>query len=397
MSTLAHAREKVSVPRSRDNDYTEQMAAERRAFIREQTGVDLSHLGHYSFDPAILPGNIENFMGVAQVPIGLAGPLLIRGEHANGEFYIPIATTEGTIVSSYNRGMRVLSEAGGVVATVVDDLMQRAPAFTLKNAREARDFGRWIDERFHEIRAQAESTSSHAKLVKIEQFAIGPVRYLRFNDTTGDAAGQNMTGKATFAACEWIIRNCPMKATYCLSGNVDTDKKHSQINMLLTRGKRVVAEAILPRELMHRYLHIDTSDIVRAREVAMAGAFMAGSSSTGAHAANGLASLFIATGQDVANIAESHATITYTNVMENGDFYWSITLPSLIVATFGGGTGLATQRQCLEMLGCYGKGKVKKFAEICAATVLAGEMSLVAAMLHGDWVAAHERLGRNRL
>jgi hydroxymethylglutaryl-CoA reductase (NADPH) len=293
--------------------------------------------------------------------------------------------------------MRLLMECGGVKTTVVDDAMQRAPAFTLNDARQAREFGEWVTEHFEEIRLEAESTTRTGKLRNIDQFAIGPVRYLRFNFTTGDAAGQNMSGKATFAACEWIKKHYPTPVSYFLSGNIDTDKKHSQMNLLHTRGKRVIAEAVLRRDLIHHVLHIDSSDLVRTREVQMTGAFLAGSSSTAAHAANGLAGLFIATGQDVANIAESHAAITYTQGLDNGDFYWSVTLPSLIVATYGGGTALATQKQCLEMLGCYGEGKVKKFAEICAAVVLAGETSLVGAMLHGDWVTAHERLGRNRL
>lgn len=387
---------RISIPRSRINDYTQEMAAMRRGFILESTGVDLTHVAQYSFDPAILPGNIENFIGVAQVPIGVAGPIEIHGENAEGEFFVPLATTEGTLVSSYNRGMRVLTESGGVITTVVDDAMQRAPAFLLGNARLARSFGAWVEEHFEHIKREAEATTSIGKLIRIEQFAVGPVRYLRFNYTTGDAAGQNMTGKATQAACEWIRDNCPFRTSYYLSGNVDTDKKHSQLNMLLTRGKRVVAEAVIPGQMLRRYLHIETEDICRIREVQISGAFLAGSSSTGAHAANGLAALFIATGQDAANIAESHASLTYTQALENGDFYWSITLPSLIVATYGGGTGLATQRQCLEMMDCYGSGKVRKFAEICAAVVLAGEISLVAAILHGDWVSSHERLGRNR-
>ena len=396
MGTEIQNEPRIAIPRSRVNDYTQEMAAMRRGFILESTGVDLSHVAQYSFDPAILPGNVENFVGVAQVPIGVAGPLQINGEFASGEFFVPLATTEGTVVSSYNRGMRVLCESGGVRTTVVEDAMQRAPAFMLGNARLARSFGSWIEEQFYNIKRAAEATTSIGKLIKIEQFAVGPIRYLRFNYTTGDAAGQNMTGKATQAACEWITENCPFRTTYYLSGNVDTDKKHSQLNMLLTRGKRVVAEAVIPGQLLRRYLHIDTEDICRIREVQISGAFLSGSSSTGAHAANGLAALFIATGQDVANIAESHSSLTYTQALENGDFYWSITLPSLIVATFGGGTGLATQRQCLEMMGCYGHGKVNKLAEICAAVVLAGEISLVAAILHGDWVSSHERLGRNR-
>lgn len=396
MSSAPEVRSRISIPRSRVNDYTEEMAAMRRGFVNEATGVDLSHVAQYSFDPATLPGNIENFTGVAQVPIGIAGPLLVNGEYAQGEFYVPLATTEGTLVSSYNRGMRVLTEAGGVKTTVVEDVMQRAPAFLLGNARLARDFGSWVDDHFEEIRKEAESTTSVGRLMFIDQFSVGPVRYLRFNYTTGDAAGQNMVGKATYAACEWIRDHCPFRTTYYLTGNIDTDKKHSQINTLLTRGKRVVAEAVLPRDMLRRYLHVETEDICHMREVQLAGAFLSGASGTGAHAANGLAAIFISTGQDVANIAESHASLTYTQALDNGDFYWSITLPSLIVATFGGGTGLATQRQCLEMMGCYGRGKAKKLAEICAAVVLAGEISLVSAIIHGDWVSAHERLGRNR-
>lgn len=396
MSTTTDTNARLAIPRSRVNDYTDEMAAMRRGFLQECTGVDLPDVAQYSFDPNILPGNIENFIGVAQVPIGVAGPIRINGEFANGDFFIPLATTEGTLVSSYNRGMRVLTECGGVRTTVVEDAMQRAPAFMLGNARLARDFGQWVDDHIDDIRREAEATTSVGRLSKIEQFAVGPIRYLRFNYTTGDAAGQNMAGKATYAACEWIRDHCPFRTSYYLSGNVDTDKKHSQLNTLLTRGKRVVAEAVIPRDMLRRYLHIETEDICHIREVQLTGAFLAGASSTGAHAANGLAAIFIATGQDAANVAESHASLTYTQALENGDFYWSITLPSLIVATFGGGTGLATQRQCLEMLGCYGRGKVKKFAEICAAAVLAGEISLVSAILHGDWVSAHERLGRNR-
>lgn len=395
MSTIA-ASEDVRIPRAHDNDYTHEMASRRREFIERHTATSLSHVAQYSFDPTILPGNIENFIGVAQVPIGVAGPLQVNGEHAHGSFYIPLATTEGTLVSSYNRGMRLLNESGGVKATVVDDCMQRAPVFVLPDARKAREFGRWVEQNFAAIQVEAEATTRVGRLRNIDQFAVGPLRYLRFNYTTGDAAGQNMAGRATLAACEWIKHSYPGSADYFLTGNIETDKKHSAINMLLTRGKRVVAEAVLRRDMLRRYLHIDTSDIVRLREVELAGAFLAGSASNGAHAANGLAALFIATGQDAATIAECHAAITYMQLLPNNDLYWSVTLPSLIVATCGGGTGLATQRQCLEMMDCYGEGNVKKLAEICAALVLAGETSLVGAIVHGDWVSAHERLGRNR-
>jgi len=396
MAVIETTNARVRIPRDQQNDYTDEMAGKRREFIREHTGTNLSHVAQYSLDPATLPGNIENFMGVAQVPIGVAGPLRIHGEHANGDFYIPLATTEGSLVASYNRGMRLLTENGGVKTTVVEEAMQRAPVFVLEDALRAREFGRWLEEHFEPIKEAAEATTNFGKLCNVSQFAVGPLRYLRFNYTTGDAAGQNMAGKATLAACEWIQDNYPGKLRYFLSGNVDTDKKHSHLNTLLTRGKRVVAEAVIRREVLHDLLQLDAKYLFWTRQIQMAGAFVAGSSNNGAHAANGLAALFIATGQDVATIAESHAAITYSQYLEGGDYYWSITLPSLIVGTCGGGTGLATQRQCLEMLGCYGQGKAKKLAEICAAVVLAGEISLAAAMVNGEWVAAHERLGRNR-
>jgi hydroxymethylglutaryl-CoA reductase (NADPH) len=385
------------IPRDPIDDYTRDQAALRRAFVAERTGTQLAHAGHYSFDPDMLRGNVENFTGVAQVPIGIAGPLRINGEHAQGDFYVPLATTEGTLVASYNRGMRLLTECGGVKTTVVEHSMQRAPVFICEDALAARELGVWIAEHFDEIKAAAETTTRSGKLQNIGQYALGPLRYLRMNYTTGDAAGQNMTGKATLAACEWIMANYRGSSVrYLLSGNIDTDKKHSQINMLLTRGKRVVAEAVIGRDVFKRLMGVDTADLFSHRQISMAGAFLVGAANNGAHAANGLTAMFIATGQDVANVAESHAAVTYTQLLPNGDYYWSITLTSLIVATYGGGTGLATQRECLEMLGCYGSGKADKFAEICAAVVLAGETSLTGAILHGDWVSSHDRLGRNR-
>lgn len=384
------------IPRDRDNDYTKGASAMRREFARAKTGASLDHVGAYSFDPAMLPGNIENFIGAAQVPIGLAGPLVIDGEHANGAFYVPLATTEGTLVASYNRGMRLLREAGGVKTTVVERYMQRAPVFHFSDARAGRDFGAWVEAHTGEIRSAAEETTSVGKLSHIQQWSVGPMRYLRFNYTTGDAAGQNMSGKATLAACEWIAANHPGGARFTLSGAIDTDKKHSHMNMLHSRGARVVAEAVIPDANIRSLMGTDAATLFRARLVSNAGGMLAGTINNGMHSANGLTALFIATGQDVANIAESHAGITFVEILPNGDYYWSITIPSLIVATYGGGTGLATQRECLELLGCVGKGKAHKFAEICAATVLAGELSLASAVVAGDWVESHDKYGRNR-
>lgn len=390
--------DRVRIPRHPDNDHTEVAARERRDFLKARTGVELTHVAQASFDPAITQGNIENYIGVAQVPIGLAGPVRIHGEHVQGEdVCVPLATTEGTLVASYSRGMRILSEAGGVKTTLVERHMQRAPVFHFDDARGARDFSHWVDLHMSEIRAAAEASSSVVRLSHIEHYAVGPMLHLRFNFETGDAAGQNMSGKAALAACQWIAANHPGGARFTLSGAMDTDKKHSQINVLHSRGARIVAEARIPDALIRERLGTSAAEMFRARLNSFAGSVMAGSANNGMHAANALAALFIATGQDAANVAESHAAMTYVRLEDDGEtYYWSITLPALIVATFGGGTGLPTQSECLDILGCKGAGKVGRFIEICAATVLAGEISLGAAVVAGDWVDSHEKLGRNR-
>jgi hydroxymethylglutaryl-CoA reductase (NADPH) len=389
-------RERVPVPRDRENDYTREAALRRREFAEERTGASLEHVSSYSFDPGVLTGNVEHFIGVAQVPIGLAGPLLVNGEHAQGEFYVPLATAEGTLVASYNRGMRLLHEAGGVTTTILDDRMQRAPAFLFPSAREARAFGQWLKDNFDEIKAAAEATTKSGKLQDIEQYSASRILYTRFNYTTGDAAGQNLTGKATYAACKWISANYEGIEHYFLESNFATDKKSSQVNMLKTRGKRVVAEATIPDRLFNEVMRSGTELMFRARQVSNLGGFMSGVNNNGAHSANGITAMFIATGQDAANVAESSAAFVHAELRPNGDYYYSVTIPSLIVATYGGGTGLATQRECLELLGCYGTDKVRKFAEIVAATVLCGELSLGSAIVAEEWVEAHDLYGRNR-
>ena len=378
------------IPRNSENDHTLEMAEVRRQFIKQKTGAELVHTGQFSIDPAVLPGNIENFIGIVQMPVGVAGPVLVNGEHAKGEFYVPLATTEGTLVASYSRGMRVINECGGVKTTVVEGFMQRAPAFIFKDAREARDFGHWIEENFDNIKAVSETTTSIGKLEHIQQWSVSKTKYLRFNYTTGDAAGQNMVGKATLVACEWIKANSPIPCMYMLSGNMDTDKKHSHLNMLHSRGKRVIAEIVLKKDVLARVMKVDTKMLAGASVLANTGAQMAGAAYNGPHSANGIASLYIATGQDEANVVESHAGMLSHELLDNGDLYMSVTLPSLIVATFGGGTGLPTQNECLQMLGCVGKGKAEKFAEIVAATVLAGDISLGCAVIAGHWVSSHD-------
>jgi hydroxymethylglutaryl-CoA reductase (NADPH) len=387
---------RTSVPHNKDDDYSPEIVRARQKFVEEYAGVKLQHIDKFSFEPSVTRGNIENFTGVAQVPIGFAGPIKINGEHAQGEFLVPLATAEGTLVASYNRGIKVLNLAGGVTCTVVGDSMQRAPVFVFDNARDGRDFVAWVDEHIGKIREEAEATSSVAKLTYVDRYLSNKLVFLRFNYTTGDAAGQNMVGRATFAACSWILENHDKIRHFYLESNFATDKKSSQINVMRTRGKRVTAEATIPRDILIQHMRVDPETLHYHSGIANVGAFISGANNNGAHSPNGITAMFIATGQDVANVSESSAGIVYTEITPEKDLYISFTIPSLIVATHGGGTALPTQRECLEILGCVGKGKVKKLAEIVAGVVLAGELSLASAISSLDWVSSHEQYGRNR-
>ena len=223
---------------------------------------------------------------------------------------------------------------------------------------EARDFVKWVQANIAKIAEEAEATSSVAKLQYIDPYLASKFAYLRFNYSTGDAAGQNMVGRATFAACSWILDNYPGIRHFYLESNLATDKKASQVNIMHTRGKRVMAEATVKRDVLIEQMRVEPESLFYHNNVANVGAILSGANNNGAHSANGITAMFIATGQDVANVSESSAGIIYTEMTPENDLYISITIPSLIVATYGGGTGLATQRECLELLGCCGKGKV---------------------------------------
>ena len=396
-SVQAERPDRVVVPRDRQDDYSAEAIAARQRFVEDYTGQTFEHVPSYSFDPHVAAGNVESFIGVAQVPIGVAGPLTVNGEHAEGEFLVPLATAEGTLVASYNRGMKVLNLAGGVKCTVSDDAMQRAPVFIFEDARGARDFKAWLDECFDEIAAQAESTTSVGKLQYIDTYLSNHFAFCRFNFSTGDAAGQNMVGRATFAACSWILERNDTIRRFYLESNFATDKKASMVNIMKTRGKRVTAECKIPGDVLREVMRVEPKGLAYHWGVAAGvGSVLSGANNNGLHSPNGITAMFIATGQDVANVSESSAAILYAEHTDDDALYMSITIPSLIVATYGGGTGLATQRECLEMLGCYGKDKVRKLAEIVAGVVLAGEISLASAISSNDWVSSHEKFGRNR-
>lgn len=396
-SITSRAANRIVIPRDDIDDYSDEIIKERQNFVEEFTGAKLNHIRHYSFDAAITKGNCEHFSGVAQIPIGFAGPIKINGEHAQGEFLIPMATTEGTLVASYNRGIKVLNLCGGVKTTVLADAMQRAPVFEFDDARGSRDFSIWVQANKDRIAEEAEATTSIGKLQYIDTYLSNKFAFMRFNYSTGDAAGQNMVGRATFAACSWILDHYPPKIKdFFLESNFATDKKASQVNIMRTRGKRVSAECVVKRDILMQKMRVEPERLFKHYGIANIGSILSGANNNGLHSANAITAIFIATGQDVANVSESSAGLIYLELTREKDLYMNITIPSLIVATYGGGTNLATQEECLSMMGCVGKGKVNKLAEIIAGVVLAGELSLGSAISSNDWVSSHEQYGRNR-
>jgi hydroxymethylglutaryl-CoA reductase (NADPH) len=274
--------------------------------------------------------------------------------------------------------------------------MQRAPVFVFDTAREARAFRDWVAQHMDDIRHEAEATTHFGKLQYIDTYLASKFAYLRFNFSTGDAAGQNMVGRATFAACSWILEQNSTVRRFYLESNLATDKKSSQVNLMRTRGKRVTAECVIKRDALLEVMRVEPESLQYHWGVANVGAILSGANNNGLHSPNAIAAMFIATGQDVANVAEGSAGIVYTELTPEKDLYLSITIPSLIVATHGGGTKLPTQSECLEILGCHGQSKVNKLAEIVAGVALAGEISLAAAISSLEWVSSHEKYGRNR-
>ncbi|WFO76185.1 hydroxymethylglutaryl-CoA reductase (NADPH) [Desulfurococcaceae archaeon MEX13E-LK6-19] len=373
----------------------------RRKVIEKLTGTVLPAIGTTIIDFVEISGkNIENPIGAIQIPLGIAGPLKINGEYAKGDYYIPLATTEGALVASINRGCKAITLSGGAKTRVLYDGMARAPLFWTPDIETASRLVSWVKENFSKIKEIAESTTRHGKLKDIEPFILGNNVWLRFVYETGDAMGMNMVTIATDKACRFIEENFP-GTTRCiaLSGNMCVDKKPALLNMLFGRGKTVVAEAIIKRDVVNKVLKTTPEAIVEVNiRKNLLGSARAGSLSYNAHYANIIAAIFIATGQDVAQVVESSMGYTWAEI-RGEDLYISVTLPSLEVGTVGGGTRLPTQREALKILGIEGGGdppgtNARKFAEIVAATVLAGELNLLAALAAGHLAEAHIKFGR---
>ncbi len=366
---------------------------DRRKAVEQRSGSQLKCISFYSFDPIIAEKNIENMIGAVQIPLGFVGPLKVNGDSAIGEFLVPMATTEGALVASVNRGCSVVTEAGGVSVVIVREGMTRGPVFRVEDVRHGLEVSRWVSDHFEELKKVAEGTTKHGRLLEVKPFAAGRNLFLRFSYDTGDAMGMNMATIATEAASRLVERETGA-TLISISGNLCVDKKPSALNYILGRGRIVLADVRVPADLVKSKLHTTPEAVAEAcYRKNLVGSAIALSYGFNAHVANMLAAIFIATGQDPAQVVEGSMGMTTSEVVD-GDLYISIRLPSLEVGTVGGGTKLPCQNEALSIMGCVGAGKAKKFAEIVAATVLAGELSTLAAEAAGELASAHRSLGR---
>jgi hydroxymethylglutaryl-CoA reductase (NADPH) len=341
--------------------------------------------------------NIENFIGTVKVPVGLAGPLRVNGVFARGDYYVPLATSEAALVASYSRGSQLLSEAGGCTAALLSEGVCRAPGFAFDSLREAGLFVLWATEHIDDFRREAESTTRHGKLTDMRITVEGSNVFLCFEYTTGDASGQNMVTLATDAVVAWIEQNSPVRPRHhFLEANMSGDKKASAQSFLLVRGKKVTAEVVLPAELIANRLRTTPGRMLDFWRMSAMGGVLSGTMGLHGHYANGLAALYLATGQDVACVAESAVGVTRFEIVDDGALYASVTLPNIMVGSVGGGTGLPSQRACLEVLGLAGPGHARALAEVCAAVCLAGELSIIGALCSGDFARAHRVLARGK-
>ena len=371
----------------------------RRRFIEEETGTPLTRIGDCTIElDSVVKRNCENMIGTIQVPVGVAGPVRILGEYANGSFFLPLATTEGALVASVNRGCNLITAAGGADVRILSDGMTRAPVFATDSVIHAKNVVDFVRTHEDEIRQAAEATTRHGKLTGIITTTAGTSVYVRFCFSTGDAMGMNMVTIASEKAAELICLKTGARLV-ALSGNFCTDKKPAAVNVVLGRGKTVSAGVKLNNDQITTILKTDASSLLEVNtRKNLVGSARAGSLGFNAHAANIVAAMFIACGQDPAHVVEGSLCITTIDQTSDG-VYVSVTLPALPVGTVGGGTGVATQAECLRILGVSGGGDppgshAKKLAEIVATGVLAGELSLLGAQAAQHLARAHKELGR---
>jgi hydroxymethylglutaryl-CoA reductase (NADPH) len=390
-------REATACPRLPSiTDSSREALVERRRRLRE-SGYCIEEISGTGaeVDPSSLEGSIEGFLGFAQVPLGVAGPVRITGTAARGDFLVPFATSEGTLVASFQHAFNAINRCGGASAVCGDEQVSRAPCFEFASLAEAHAFACWLPSRLAFLQEVASTTSRYCRLRTLRVSVVGNTAYVLFEYFTADAAGQNMVTLATQAICERILADkTHTPRSWLMESMLSGDKRATPVSFGTTRGRNVSAELVLQPKQLARYWRTDAEKMERAWRQAVNGAVQTGAVGLQGNVANALAAMFIACGQDVACVAEATTALTRVERTRTGDVYASITLPNLIVGTVGGGTYLPTARECLSMLGCNGPGLARKFAEICAVVTLAGEVALVGAMASGQFASAHANGGR---
>ncbi|XP_053331698.1 3-hydroxy-3-methylglutaryl-Coenzyme A reductase [Spea bombifrons] len=366
----------------------------------------LQNLPYKNYNYSLVMGACcENVIGYMPIPVGVAGPLLLNHK----EYQVPMATTEGCLVASTNRGCRAIMLGGGAHSRVLADGMTRGPVVRLPTACDAAEVKAWLDspEGFKIIKDAFDSTSRFARLGRLQSTIAGRNLYIRFQSKTGDAMGMNMISKGTEQALSRLQEEFPEVQLLAVSGNYCTDKKPAAINWIEGRGKSVVCEAIIPARVVREVLKTSTAALVDVNiNKNLVGSAMAGSiGGYNAHAANIVTAIYIACGQDAAQNVGSSNCITlmeHTGPMHE-DLYISCTMPSIEIGTVGGGTTLAPQQACLQMLGVQGAnpetpGKnACQLAQIVCATVMAGELSLMSALAAGHLVKSHMVHNRSKI
>ncbi len=364
--------------------------AMRRAWLVHNTGHALDATSHTAFADEDVRANIENLVGAVEVPLGIAGPLRVNGTYAKGSFYVPLATTEGTLVSTYQYGMRAISEAGGANAYVLGDALDIAPCFVLADARAAIALADWLGAHLADLQAIAAESTTHGRLVDVLPHVFGRRVFAQCVFSTGDAMGMNMVNLAVDRICRHVVAAVPCERFY-LRCNYSSDKKPAAINLFRPYGKEVAIDLTMPGEVVRSHLGVSPRELVDFSATGRLGSIQAGALGTNAHFANGLAAIFIACGQDVAQIVNASIGFLDLELVGDDDVYVAARLPNLVVATVGGGTALPTQRECLELLGCVGDGTARKFAEIVGAALVAGELAICAALANGRFIEAHRQ------
>lgn len=371
--------------------------AKRRKAVEENIGCSLSNIGKYSISEKLASSmNCENMIGAIQIPVGVAGPLKIKSEFFEEEVFLPLATTEGALVASVNRGCKAITQSGGTTVVSQKIGITRAPVFVVENILDGKKFVDWVYANVSQLKKIAESTSSHLQLLEIKPTFMGRNVYLRFRFDSEDAMGMNMATIAVTKVVEFIKDKKSVRCV-AVSGNMCVDKKTNFLNFITGRGYSVSAEALIPQEVVSSILKTKISDIVEvAQRKLMYGSLLSGSIGANAHFANVLAAIFLATGQDVAHVGECCIGITTVETVK-GRLYASVYLPDLVVGTVGGGTVLETQKEALSIMGIASGNNGRnawKLAEIIGGAALSGEISLLASLAENSLAIAHKRLGR---